>query len=120
MRGWFQQLQRAVHKGYIVVVGDDVNVVRHDHHSIRRFMYLHTGIVTDQFYQNALVVRGQMLHQDKGHACFNVCGHGGKECLKRRQPPGRCADANDRKTLLRLWLRTVIGLRSVTRFYIIR
>ncbi len=43
------------------------------------------------------MVRGQVLHQDKGHAGLGVGGHGGKEGFKGRQSPGRSADADDGK-----------------------
>lgn len=33
------------------------------------------------------MVRGQVLHQHKGHARIGDGGHGGKEGLEGRQPP---------------------------------
>jgi hypothetical protein len=50
---------------------------------------VHVVVGPDQVGEDALAVRGQMLHQDKGHARISVCGHAGKEGLKRRQAPGR-------------------------------
>jgi hypothetical protein len=44
------------------------------------------------------VVRGQVLHQDKGHAGIGVGGHAGKEGFKGRQPPGGRADADNGET----------------------
>ena len=93
-RGGFQQLQRAVEKGHVPVRRDDVGAVGLDRHAVRDFEDLHAGIALDQFGEDALVVRGQVLHQDKGHAGIGVGGHAGKEGFECRQPPGRRADAD--------------------------
>jgi len=41
------------------------------------------------------VVRGQVLHQNKGHPGIGVGGHAGEEGLEGRQPAGGGADADD-------------------------
>ena len=94
-RGRFQQLQRAVQKGHVAVGRDDVGAVGLDRHPVLDLEDLHAGVALDQVGEDALVVRGQVLHQDKGHAGIGVGGHAGKEGLERRQPPGRSADADD-------------------------
>jgi hypothetical protein len=99
-RGLFQQMQRAVQEGHVPFGRDDVGAVGLDRHPVLNFVNLHPGIAPDQLGEDALMVRGQVLHQDKGHAGIGVGGHGGKERLKRRQPPCRRADADDGKTLL--------------------
>ena len=93
-RGGFQQLQRAVEKGHVPVGRDDIGAVGLDRHAVLDFEDLHAGITLDQFGEDALVVRGQVLHQDKSHAGIGVGGHAGKEGFKCRQPPGRRADAD--------------------------
>ena len=55
---------------------------------------LHPGIALDQVGKDALVVRGQMLHQDKSHAGI-VGGHSGKEGFERCQPSGRGANPDN-------------------------
>ena len=96
-QGGFQQLQRAVHKRHIAIGRDDVSAVRLDHHSVLDLEDLHPGIAPDQLGKDALVVPGQMLHQNKSHARIVVGGHGGEESFERRQSPGRRADADDRE-----------------------
>lgn len=41
------------------------------------------------------MVRGQVLHQNKGHPGIGVGGHAGEEGLEGRQPAGGGADADD-------------------------
>ena len=101
-RGRFQQLERTVQKGHVPIGRNDVGAVGPDRHPIFNLEDLHAGIALDQVGEDALVVRGQVLHQDKGHAGIGVGGHAGKESLKRRQSPGRCADADDGKARLRV------------------
>ena len=96
-RGRFQQVQRAIQKGHVVVGRDDVGAVGLHRHPVLDLEDLHAGVAPDQVGQDALVVRGQVLHQDKGHAGIGVGGHAGEEGLERRQPPGRRADADDGK-----------------------
>ena len=99
-RGLFQQLQCAVQKGHVAVGRDDVRAVGLHRHPIFDLEDLHPGIALDQLGEDALVVRGQVLHQDKGHAGISVGRHGGEEGFERRQSPGRCPDADDGKAPL--------------------
>jgi hypothetical protein len=101
----FQQLQGAVQEGHVAVRRDDVGAVGLDLHPVLNLEDLHAGVAPDEVGQDALVVRGQVLHQHKGHARIGVGGHTGKEGLERPQPPGRCADADDGKMLLRRFIR---------------
>ena len=57
------------------------------------------------------MVPRQMLHQNKGQARI-VFGHGGEESFERRQPPGRCADADDRefRAMLLGWLLDLLWI----------
>jgi hypothetical protein len=64
-------------------------------HSVLNLVDLHAGITFDQFGENAFVVWSQMLHQDKGHAGGDVCGHAGEEGFKSGQSASRSADADD-------------------------
>src|ERR1035437_2180450 len=93
-RGGFQQLQRAVKQGHVPVRRDNIGAVGLDRHAVRNFEDLHAGITLDQFGEDALVVRSQVLHQDESHAGIGVGGHAEKEGFKCRQPPGRRADAD--------------------------
>ena len=97
--GLFQQLQRAVQEGHVPVGRDDVGAVGLDRHPVLDLVNLHPRIAPDQVGEDALVVRGQVLHQDKGHAGIGVGGHAGKERLEGRQPPGGGADADDGEAL---------------------
>ena len=96
--GRFQQLERAVQKGHVTAGRDDVGAVGLHHHSVLDLKDLHAGIAPDEVGEDALVVRGQMLHQDKGHARIDVGRHAGKKGFEGRQPTGRCADADNGKT----------------------
>ncbi len=96
--GRFQQLQRAVQKGHVPIGRDNVGAVGLHHHPVGDLEDLHAGIVLDQLGQDALVVRGQMLHQDKGHAGIGIGGHAGEKGLERRQPSGRGADTDNGKS----------------------
>jgi hypothetical protein len=84
-RGGFQQLQHAVKLGHVPVRRDNIGAVGLDRHAVRNFEDLHAGITLDQFGEDALVVRSQVLHQDESHAGIGVGGHAGKEGFKCRQ-----------------------------------
>ena len=80
-RGRFQQLQRAVQKGHVPVGRNDVGAVGLDRHPVLDLEDLHAGVALDQVGQDALVVRGQVLHQDKGHAADRY-----RRACRRRRP----------------------------------
>ena len=88
-------MQRAVQKGHVAVGRDDVGEVRLDRHPVLDLEDLHAGVAPDEVGEDALVVRGQMLHQHKGHTRIGVFGHAGKEGFKGCQPPGGGANAHD-------------------------
>ena len=108
-RVWLQQLQATVQKGHVAVGRNDVSAVGLDLHTVLNLIDLHAGIAFDQVAQDALVVRGQVLHQDEGHVDLAVGGHGGKKGLERRQPTGRGAHADNGKGLFRLGRRARFG-----------
>jgi len=86
--GGLHQLERAVEKGHVAVGRDDVGTVRLNLHPVLDLEDLHAGVAPDEIGEDALVVRGQVLHQHKGHTGIDVGGHGGKEGLECLQPPG--------------------------------
>ena len=92
--GGFQQLQCAACKSHVLVGRDNVGAVGLDHHAVDNLENLHAGIAPDQLREHAFVIRGKMLHQNKGHARISVGGHAGKEGFKCSQPSGGRADAN--------------------------
>ena len=73
--GRFLQLQRAILKNHVVVRRDDVDAVRLDNHPVLDLVNRHPCIAPDQVGEDALVVRVQVLHQDKGHAGSGVVGN---------------------------------------------
>jgi hypothetical protein len=103
-----QQLQRAVQERHVAARRDDIGAIGLHLHAVLDLKDLHTRVSPDQVGQNALVIRGQVLHQHKGHTRVSVCGHAGEEGLKGRQTPGRSADAHNGKSgggPVWLWLR---------------
>jgi hypothetical protein len=99
--GRFQQLQGTIQKGHVPVGRNDVGTVRLNRHPVLDLEDLHPRVAFDQIRKHALVVRGQVLHQDKSHAAVGIGGHARKEGFERRQSPGRRADADNGKTRLR-------------------
>ena len=97
----FQQLQRAVQKGHVAIGRNDVGAVGLHLHSVLHFEHLHAGVAADQFGENALMVRRQMLHQNEGHTGIATGGEAGKERFESRQPAGRRPDAYDGETFHR-------------------
>lgn len=82
----------------IFTVGrDDVGAVGLHHHPVFDFKDLHPGVTPDEFRQEAFVIRGQVLHQHKGHARIGGGGHPGEKDFKRHQPASGRADADDGK-----------------------
>ena len=72
-----------------------------DSHSVLDLEDLHASVAPDEFGEDALVVRGQVLDQNKGHAGIDVGRHAGKEGFEGSQPTGGSADADNGKALLR-------------------
>jgi len=86
--GRLHELEGAVEKGHVAVGRDDVNAVGGHRHAVLDLEDPHTAVAPDQVGEDALVVRIQVLHQDKGHARIGVGGHAGKEGLEGRQSTG--------------------------------
>jgi hypothetical protein len=75
---------------------DDVGAVDRHRHAVLDLEDLHAGVAPDQVGEDALVVRGQMLHQYEGHAGIGVRRHAGEKRLKRSQAAGGGAHADHR------------------------
>ncbi len=55
------------------------------------------GVALDDVGEDALVIRGQVLHQHERHAGVLVGGHPGEEGFEGLEAPCRGADADDGK-----------------------
>jgi len=86
-------------KGHVVVGRNDVNTVPLNCHAILDLEDFQVCVVLHQLSQNAFVVRGEMLHQHKGHARIHAGGQTGEEGFKGSQATRRSADAYDGKAL---------------------
>ena len=64
-------------------------------HAVLHLEDLHAGVPSDKVGENALVVRGQVLHQGECHARIGVGVHAREEGFERSQPACRRTDAND-------------------------
>ncbi len=87
-RAGFEQLKGSIQKGHIPVGRNDVGTVGLDRHSVLDLENQHAGIALDKVGEDTFVVRGQMLHQNKGHARIDIGGHAGKKGFEGRQPSG--------------------------------
>ncbi len=96
--GRFQQMQAPIQKRHVAIGRNDVSAIRLHLHAILDLEHLHARVAADQIAENAFVVGGQVLYQHEGHAGIGTGRHAGKKCLECRQPAGRGADADDRKT----------------------
>jgi hypothetical protein len=96
--GRLQQLESPAQKSHVPPRRDDVGAVGAHSHPVLDLEDLHAGIALDEFCKDALVVRGQVLHQDKRHARIDVGGHAGKEGREGRQPSGGGSDTDYGKT----------------------
>ena len=90
-----QQLQGAVQEGHVPARRDDVGAVGLDHHPVLHLKDAHAGVAPDELRQEALVIRGQVLDQHKGHAGIRLGGHAREEGFKSPQATRRGADAHD-------------------------
>ena len=93
----FQQLQLPVQQSQVPVWRNDVDAVGLHLHSVLHQEHRHAGVPLDQVDQDALVIGGEMLHQDKRHADRLVARHGGEKRFDGRKSSGRGADADDGK-----------------------
>jgi len=100
-----QQMQGAIQEGHVSTRRNDVGAVGLHHHAIFHLEDLHAGIAPNQIGKKAFVIRGQMLHQHKGHARIDLGGHPREKGLKGPQAARRRADAHDGKWRRRLRLR---------------
>ncbi len=80
------QEQLAVENGQVLFGGNEVNIVRLDQHAVLGPVYLHGGFLGKDFHHQALVIRRQVLDDDKSHAA--VRSHSGKKEFDGLEPPG--------------------------------
>ena len=93
----FQQVQCTIQKSHVAVGRDDVGTVDLHHHAVGHLKHLHARVALHQCAQNAVVVRGQVLHQHKRHAGVSTGGHAGEKGFKSRQSAGRGTNAHNGK-----------------------
>ena len=86
-------MQDSVQDGQVLVRRDHINAVRLDPGAVLDLADLHGGNALEQFRQDALVRRVQVLDDDKGHAAAHR--HIFQEQFQDLQPPGGSADADD-------------------------
>ena len=91
----FEQLQRTVEQGHVMAGRDDVGTVRPDDHAVRHLVHRHARVALDELGEDAFVVRGEVLDDDKGHTRIAVRGHARKEGFERSQSAGRGTDPDN-------------------------
>ena len=89
------EFQHALRGGHIGIRRNDINVIRCDPQFVGDFAHRHRSDPRENLRQRALVIRAQMLHQHKTHAC--VGWQMLQQLCESFQPARRRADANDRK-----------------------
>ena len=88
-----EQVQHPVQNGHVLVGGDHIDAVRLDPHPVPDLEYLHAGGALEQFGQDPLVGRVEVLDDDEGQAAFRR--HLPQELLQRLQSAGGGADADN-------------------------
>jgi hypothetical protein len=73
-RSGLQQLEPAVEQRHVTVGRNNIGAIGLDGHPVFNLAHLHARIPPDKVGEHALVIRRQMLHQDKGHAGIRVGG----------------------------------------------
>jgi hypothetical protein len=91
----FEQVQYSMQDGHLLVRGDYINTVRFNTHPVPDLKNLHHGGTLEQFMQEPLVCRVQVLDNDKGHAAS--LGYLPQELLQGFQPASRGAYADNGK-----------------------
>ena len=91
-----EEVEQAVQNRHIFVRGDHINAVGIDFHPIRDLKHFHGGSTLEEFSQDPLMVRVEMLNDDKGHAA--VRRHRTQKLLQRLQPARRGTEADYRET----------------------
>lgn len=103
--GWLQQLERTVQKRHVTVGRDDIGTIRVDGHAVFDLGDLHPGIPADELGENTLMIRRQMLYQDKSHPGVGICRHAREKRFECGQASGRRSNSHNRETFRR-FLRT--------------
>ncbi len=93
-----QELQVSVPDRHVHVGRDDVDVVGLDAHAVQRLGNRHRGRAGEEGRQDALVGRGQVLHEHKRRA--GVRGQVLQQLPEGLEAAGGSADANDGKGIL--------------------
>jgi hypothetical protein len=93
-----QQLELPPEKLHVTIGRDDVGAVRPHHHPVLHLEHLHARVAPHELREQALVVRGQVLHQHERHVDFGARGHRAKEGFERRESARGRANADHRKT----------------------
>ena len=87
------QEEPALFQPHIFLGRNKVHRIRLDFHFVFRLQYHHVGMFAQNFSHKAFVIGGKMLNNNKGES--GISGHTGKKLLKRFQPTGRSAYADD-------------------------
>jgi len=88
-------MQDAMQNGEVFVGRYDINMVGLDFYPVLDLDDRHGGIALQQFHQDALVGRVQVLDDDKAET--TPFGYMRKELLQGLQPPGGSAKTDDGK-----------------------
>jgi hypothetical protein len=93
----FHEVEHTSKKGHITIRWYDIGAVHLNLHTIFNLGNLHACVASHQICKQALVVRGTMLDQDKGHARIGIGRHTGEEGFKGCQASCGCSEAYNRK-----------------------
>lgn len=85
-------------EGHIPATQDNVGAVGLHLYAILHLIDRHLGELLDLLNQQTIMVRIEILHDDKRHGAFWVRGQRGKEGFDGGQAARGSADADDRKT----------------------
>jgi hypothetical protein len=83
--GRFQQVQHTVQDGHVLIGRNHIDAVRRDPQTVLDLHDRHGGCALEQLDHDTLVVRVQVLDDDKGHAA--AVRHVPQEQLQASSPP---------------------------------
>ena len=90
-----RQMQQAVHDRQVEAGRNDIHVVALEQRSVGGLHDRHGGLVRQQFHQQAVMGRVEVLHEDEGHAV--AVGQPADQPGARLEPACGGADADDRE-----------------------
>ena len=107
-------LQHAVGNRQRRVGRDHIDMIGLHPLAIRTLADVHCSAATNQFREQAGVLRRKVLDQDERHPAIRR--HRCEKALERFQAPGRCTDPDDQEWSFLLnwrcaWLRRALGQR---------